>query len=80
MPYGEGLFHVEKGQACSLPNTSCFFVLTIGSAVPILFLLGSVMVEQVKSVDYISRKVKFIEKASDTLLSEALGILDACIY
>jgi len=41
---------------------------------------GFVMVDQVKSVDYDSRKAKFIEKASIKLLNEVLAILDACIY
>ena len=41
---------------------------------------GFVMVDQVKSVDYDSRKAKFIEKASTELLNEVLAILDACIY
>lgn len=41
---------------------------------------GFVMVDQVKSVDYNSRKAKFIEKASTELLNEVLAILDACIY
>ncbi len=43
-------------------------------------LTGFVMVEQVKSVDYNSRKVKFIDKAPHELLNEVLAILDACIY
>ncbi len=43
-------------------------------------LTGYVMVEQVKSINYKSRKVKLIETASDTLLDEVLSILDACIY
>ena len=41
---------------------------------------GFVMVDQVKSVDYDSRRAKFIEKASKELLNEVLAILDACIY
>lgn len=41
---------------------------------------GFVMVDQVKSVDYDSRKAKFIEKPSTELLNEVLAILDACIY
>ena len=41
---------------------------------------GFVMVEQVKSIDYITRKAKRIGKASDALLDEVLSILDACIY
>ncbi|MCK5355896.1 MAG: type II toxin-antitoxin system PemK/MazF family toxin [Methyloprofundus sp.] len=43
-------------------------------------LTGFLMVEQVKSIDYISRQVKFIEKSGDEILNEVLSILDACIY
>jgi len=43
-------------------------------------LTGFVMVEQVKSVDFRARRVKRIERRNDELLSEALSILDACIY
>ena len=43
-------------------------------------LTGVVMVEQVKSVDYHSRKAKFIERAPQPILNEVLAILDACIY
>ena len=38
------------------------------------------MVEQVKSIDYKSRQMKFIEKAGDDILNEVLSVLDACIY
>jgi mRNA interferase MazF len=38
------------------------------------------MVEQVKSVDFRSRRAKRIEHSNDELLSEVLAILDACIY
>ena len=41
---------------------------------------GFVMVEQVKSIDYQARKIKFIGKASDEVLDMVLSILDACIY
>lgn len=43
-------------------------------------LTGFVMVEQVKSIDFRSRKAKRIECGKDDLLSEVLSILDACIY
>ena len=43
-------------------------------------LTGYIMVEQVKSIDYHSRKLKFVEKASTQILEEVLSILDACIY
>jgi mRNA interferase MazF len=43
-------------------------------------LTGYIMVEQVKSVDFRTRRAKRIEHADDELLSEVLSILDACIY
>ena len=43
-------------------------------------LTGYIMVEKVKSIDFVSRKVKFVEKAPLSILNEVLGILDACIY
>ncbi|HSB73194.1 MAG TPA: type II toxin-antitoxin system PemK/MazF family toxin [Candidatus Methylomirabilis sp.] len=41
---------------------------------------GFVMVEQVKSIDFRSRKAKRIGRAPEQVLAEALSILDACIY
>jgi len=43
-------------------------------------LTGFIMVEQIKSVDYISRNIKFVEKAPREILSDVLGILDAAVY
>ncbi len=43
-------------------------------------LSGFIMVEQVKSVDYKQRNIKFIEKAESETINEVLSILDACIY
>ncbi|MBW2596684.1 MAG: type II toxin-antitoxin system PemK/MazF family toxin [Deltaproteobacteria bacterium] len=43
-------------------------------------LTGFIMVEQVKSVDFRSRRAKRIDHSNDELLSEVLSILDACIY
>ncbi len=42
-------------------------------------LTGFVMVDQVKSVDYVSRKARYIEKAPDELLKDALEVLDVCV-
>jgi mRNA interferase MazF len=42
-------------------------------------LTGFVMVDQVKSVDYIARKAKFIEKAADELVRDVLEVLEVCI-
>jgi mRNA interferase MazF len=43
-------------------------------------LTGFIMVEQIKSVDYRSRRVSFIERASQETLNEVLAILDAIAY
>ena len=45
-----------------------------------LSLTGYVMVEQMKSIDYVSRRVKFVEKAPQTVIDDVLGILNACLY
>ncbi len=41
---------------------------------------GFVMVEQVKSIDFRTRKAKRIGRASDSVLKEVLSIIDVCIY
>jgi mRNA interferase MazF len=41
---------------------------------------GFVMVEQVKAIDFRSRQARFMEKASEAVLTEALSLLDACVY
>jgi mRNA interferase MazF len=41
---------------------------------------GFVMVEQVKSIDFRSRKAERIGRAPEQALEEAMSILDACIY
>ena len=41
---------------------------------------GVVMVEQVKSIDFHARHVKRIGAAPESVLQQALALLDACIY
>ena len=41
---------------------------------------GFVMVEQVKSIDYRSRRAKFIERSPEPVFREVLSILDAFLY
>ena len=43
-------------------------------------LAGYIMVEQIKSIDYASRNITFVEKSPQSILNDVLGILDACIY
>ena len=42
-------------------------------------LTGFVMVEQVKSVDFNTRKAKFVEKALTQLVEDVLAIVDVCL-
>jgi len=37
------------------------------------------MVEQVKSVDFNSRNVKFVEKAPQGLIDDVLAVIDICV-
>ena len=75
------LFNQHTGLAivCPITNTKRDFPFHVAIASS-KTLTGYVMVEQVKSIDYQSRKVKLIEAAADELLAEVLSILDACIY
>ena len=43
-------------------------------------LTGYIMVEQQKSLDYIARGIKFIEKAPQDIIDEALALTDAIIF
>ncbi len=38
------------------------------------------MTEQVKSIDYKVRKVKFVEKVSDEVLDKVLGIVESVVF
>ena len=71
--------HTKLAILCPITNTfrdNPFHVAIPGES----SLTGYIMVEQVKSVDYTSRRVKFVEKAPGFALDDVLGILDACLY
>jgi len=75
------LFNRHTGLAivCPITNTNR----NIPFHVPIpdnTGITGLVMVDQVKSVDYMSRRARRIGKAPAPLLEKVLGILDACLY
>ncbi len=75
------LFNQHTGLAivCPITNTNRDFPFHV--AVPKdSSLTGFIMVEQVKSVDFKKRKIKYIEKSSNDTLGEVLGLLDACVY
>lgn len=75
------LFNQKTGMAIVCPITTTdrkipFHIKLPGQCV----LTGFIMVEQVKSVDFISRSAKFIDRATPRLLADVLAILDACVY
>ena len=75
------LFNRHTGLAMVCPITNTQRDIPFHVAVPDeSSLTGFIMVEQIKSVDYESRQVKFIKKASQSVLDEVLSILDACLY
>jgi mRNA interferase MazF len=75
------LFNRHTGLAivCPFTNTDRGFPFHV--AVPAdCPMTGFVMVEQVKSIDFRSRRVKHIGAAPTAVLEEVLALLDACIY
>lgn len=75
------LFNKHTGLAMVCPLTKASRGIPFHAPVPAdSSLTGFIMVEQIKSVDFRSRKAKFVEKAPRELLGEVLGILDACLY
>ncbi len=75
------LFNNHTGLAivCPLTNTDRRYPFHV--AIPNdARMTGFVMVEQVKSIDFLARNAVRIGKASNALLEEVLSLLDACIY
>ena len=75
------LFNKHTGLciACPITNTrrDYPFHVAVHSAVGVT---GYVMVEQIKSIDFRSRKAKRLGVAPAAMLEEVLSLLDACIY
>lgn len=75
------LFNKRTGLAIVCPITNKRrdfpFHVSVGDGLP---LTGFIMVEQVKSVDFLSRHASRIGRAPQTVLDEVLSIFDACIY
>jgi mRNA interferase MazF len=75
------LFNQKTGLAIVCPITNTDREIPFHVKLPDhCVLTGFIMAEQVKSVDFISRSAKFIDKAPPRLLAEILAILDACVY
>ncbi len=75
------LFNKHTGLAivCPITNTNRRIPFHIRIP-PESSLTGYIMAEQVKSVDFVSRRIKFVEKAPHETVIETLGILDAAVY
>ena len=43
-------------------------------------LTGCVMVDQLKSLDFGSRRIKFIEKASTQMIDEVMALADSILF
>ena len=75
------LFNRHTGLAMMCPITNTKRNTPFHVEVPLgASLTGYIMVEQIKSVDYTSRNVRFVEKSPEFVLNEVLSILDACLY
>ena len=71
--------HTGFAMACPITNTDRkipFYV----KVSPASSLTGFVMVDQVKSIDYRSRQIQYVERSPSALLEEVLSILDTCLF
>ena len=69
--------HLGLAFACPITNTKRDFPFHI--KVESKNITGYIMSEQMKSIDYNARKIKFIEKAKQNTINQVLGIIDSII-
>jgi len=69
--------HLGLAFACPITNTQRDFPFHI--QIESENITGYIMGEQMKSIDYKSRNIKFIEKADQKTISKILGIIDSII-
>jgi len=70
--------HVGLAVACPITNTNRNFPFHIDVANEELS--GFIMTEQIKSIDYKARKVKFVAKVNDDILNKVLGIVESIMF
>jgi len=70
--------HLGLAIACPITNTDRNFPFHI--KVDSKQLTGFIMTEQIKSIDYKVRKVKFVEKVSEEVLQRVLGIVESVVF
>jgi mRNA interferase MazF len=74
------LFNKATGLAIVCPITNTDRKIPFHLAVPVSSsLTGFVMIEQVKSVDFNTRKAKFIKKATKEFIDDVLAVIDVCV-
>ena len=69
--------HLGLAFACPITNTKRDFPFHV--KVESNNITGYIMSEQMKSIDYNSRNIKFIEKANQNTINQILGIIDSII-
>jgi len=69
--------HLGLAFACPITNTKRDFPFHI--EVQSENITGYIMAEQMKSIDYNARNIKFIEKANQKTISKVLGIIDSIL-
>lgn len=70
--------HVGLAIACPITNTDRKFPFHVN--LDSEKLTGFVMTEQIKSIDYKARKVKFVEKVSNEVMDKVLGIVESVVF
>lgn len=70
--------HVGLAIACPITNTDRNFPFHV--KVESENLTGFIMTEQIKSIDYNVRKVKFVERVSDEVMAKVLGIVESVVF
>jgi len=69
--------HLGLAFACPITNTKRDFPFHV--QVKSENITGYIMAEQMKSIDYNSRSIKFIEKSDDETMGQILGIIDSIL-
>jgi len=74
------LFNRATGLAIVCPITNTDRKIPFHLAVPASSsLTGFIMIEQVKSIDFNTRRAKFVGKASPELIDDVLAVIDVCV-
>ncbi len=70
--------HVGLAIACPITNTDRSFPFHVQLNSDKV--TGFIMTEQIKSIDYKVRNVKFIEKVNDEIMDKVLGIVESVVF